>query len=493
MDAWTSQVSSASEGAVWHHRPVVSLPRSLLAREGKTFAVVALMQRSGALNRDRRREQAWEPRAQRSWPEGVDADAPRSELGLLARFLDQDARALAFWNLVAARRERRRDPVSAYIVSLEAQLLRAFEPAWEQADLDEEALRDACPPWPEIRARVLEATSRLVHRPRLVPFMLWPAMCAELDLWPALDDARRQVVARAVFALSSAGWTDWFVREALRRCPELGPELGATCPGWSDAADRAETDTLERVPLGEIADRLLAACAELRERPCREAVEDLLACARDAQAWTSALPDRRLAAVRALRLAVGELLAAVRARAADPGLGWLDDSVLAQLEARWHLAAQGADLAWLRALTLDAAQARSRLVAASGLCTEARQRLQACREALAHGEDGDAAVASLLRRRARELARAEATRELLEAERALPLAEDAVLAALSPETAAFDLATDYVAAWREAQIVPAASGRPASVAAVPAAVPEAPPPVTAALASEMAELLVSGP
>jgi hypothetical protein len=496
MDIHTAQAPAVDRGDAWHHQPVESLPRSLLAREGRTFVVVALMQRVGQLNRDRRREQAWDPGSQRAWPAGVDVDAPRAELALLARFLDQGHRAQAFWNLVAARRERRRDPVSNHIVSLEAQLLRAFDPAWDTLELDEAALSQACPPWPYIRERLMDATSRLVRRPRLSPFMSWPAVCTELDRWPALEPARRQVVAWAAFSLSSVAWTDWFVREALRRCPELAPELGSTCPGWTDAAAAAQRHTAERVPLDQIADRVLAACAELRERPCSEAVEDLLACARDAQAWLSALPDRRLAAVRALRLAVGEVLGAVRARAAEPGLRWLGDAVLVQIEARWHLAAQGADLSRLSALTLDAAQAQSRLAGAAACCADARQRLQASREALALLDGQEADAAPLMRRRALEQARAEAMRDLLEAGRALPAAEDALLAALSPEAAAFDVAADYVAAWREAQVVPAAPGRPASMATVAAAVspvPETPPPATAALAGDRAELLVAGP
>lgn len=496
MDVRTAEAPTTDRGDAWPDRPVESLPRSLLAREGKTFAVVALMQRAGQINRDRRRDQAWEPHAQRAWPEGVDADAPRAELALLARFLDQGHRALAFWNLVASRRERRRDPVSNHIVSLEAQLLRAFEPAWDALDLDEAALQQACPPWPGIRDRVVDATSRLVRRPRLSPFMLWPALCAELDRWPALDQARQQVVARAVFALASVGWTDWFVREALRRCPELAPELGATCPGWTGASPVLESETAERVPLDQITYRVLAACAELREQPCREAVEDLLACARDAQAWASALPDRRLAAVRALRLAIGELLADARARAAGPGLRWMDEAVLAQLDARWHLAAHGGDLDALRALVLDVAQARSRLAGAAARCAQARDRLQACRVALARLEAEEADAEPLLRRRLLEQSRAEATRALLEAEQALPAAEDALLAALSPEAAPFDLAVDYVAAWRDAQVVSSGLDRLLPADPAPPAMPpasEPPLPATASLGGEMAELLESSP
>jgi len=306
MDVDRSPSAALPEPLAERHGPVQGLPASLLAREGKTFAAVALMQREGWLSRDRRRDVVVDLRLQRDWPDGVDTSLPRAELHQLARFLDPQQRALAFWNLVAARRERRRpDAVAAHIVSLEAQLLRAYEPAWDAQDLDDEALRRACPPWPEIRARIDSETSRLVRRPRLSPCMAWLALGADLDRWPRLDDARRRAVAHAVFALSTVCWTDWFVREALRRCPELQPELGRTCaPALAPGAEAATTAPAAMVPMAAIVERLSALCAELGSQPSQEAVRELLDCARDASAWSDALPDRVRVARRELRLAV---------------------------------------------------------------------------------------------------------------------------------------------------------------------------------------------
>jgi hypothetical protein len=44
------------EKVLYQHRPVNGLPASLLAKEGRTFAAIALMMRQAGLNRERRRE-----------------------------------------------------------------------------------------------------------------------------------------------------------------------------------------------------------------------------------------------------------------------------------------------------------------------------------------------------------------------------------------------------------------------------------------------------
>lgn len=444
MDAVRSDAGSDAGPGAGRHQPVLGLPTSLLAVEGKTYAVVALMQREGWLSRDRRRGVVVDTRPQQSWPEGVDTSLPRSELNLLARFIDPHPRAIAFWNLVAARRERRRSEAvsAAHIVSLEAQLLRSYDPTWGTQEFNDEALRRACPPWTAIRARIEEETVHLVRRPRLAPCMLWLALSADLDRWPALDERRRRVVAHAVFALASVCWSDWFVREALRRCPELEPELGRTC-ARQPAQPLAAPELPARVPVAHIVERLAALCAELAEQPTQEAVRELLACARDAEAWQRALPDRGLVAMRGLRHEVEVLIAQARERASARALTWLGPEVWAQIEARWSLAALGRDASALRQLAQDAAQAQARLDEAVGRCAEAQVLLESARAAL-HALDAELQAApTLARRREIESARLLALHTLLDAEGGQAALEDAVLASVSPWSEAFDLGADY--------------------------------------------------
>lgn len=446
MDGVRSDVRSDAEPGVGGHQPVQGLPRSLLAVEGKTYSVVALMQREGRLSRDRRRSVVADPRLQPPWPEGLDTSLPRSELNLLARFIDPHSRAIAFWNLVAARRERRRSEAlpAAHIVSLEAQLLRSYESAWDTQEFNDEALRQACPAWAEIRARIEEETAHLVRRPRLSPCMLWLALSDDLDRWTALDERRRRAVAHAVFALGSVCWSDWFVGEALSRCPELEPELGRTCARRS-APSLAPPDALARVPLADIVERLAALCAELSEQPTQDAVRELLACAGDAQAWEQALPDRALVATHGLRQAVEVLIERAREQTRTRALNWFGLDVLAQVEARWSLAALGQDAPALRQLAHDAVQARARLDEAVDRCAEAQALLEAARAALRALDAELLAAPTLARRREIEGARLLALRTLLDAEGGQAGLEDAVLASMSPWSEAFDLGADYLA------------------------------------------------
>jgi len=498
MDAVRSDTGTDPAPQGRRHQLVQGLPASLLAVEGKTFAVVALMQREGWLSRDRRRGVAVDPRPLQSWPAGVDTSLPRAELHLLARFIDPHPRAIAFWNLVAARRERRRSEAlsAAHIVSLEAQLLRSYEPAWDTQEFNDEALRQACPPWPEIRARIEEETAHLVRRPRLAPCMVWLALSADLDRWPALDERRRRAVAHAVFALASACWSDWFVRESLRRCPELESELGRTCAGVP-AAPPAAPEPPARVPLALVVERLTALCAELAEQPTQDAVRELLACAGDAQAWEQALPDRVLVATRELRQAVEALLVQAREQALTRALAWLGPDVWAQVEARWSLAALGRDAPALRQLAQDAVQARARLHEAVGRCAEAQALLETARASL-HALDAELQAApSLARRREIEGARLLALRTLLDAEGGQAALEDAVLASVSPGAEAFDLRADYRADYRAALLPPASGSAPVRVideaSAMASSGPALKPPALPQAAAACGDLAVALP
>jgi len=493
MDAGRSDGESNVEVRKRGHRPVQSLPTSLLAVEGKTFAVIALMHREGWLTRDRRRNVVADSRWQRSWPEGVDSSLPRTELSLLARFIDQHPRAIAFWNLVAARRERRRSEAAsaAHIVSLEAQLMRSYEPTWDTRELDEEALREACPPWPEIRARIDEETAHLVRRPRLAPCMLWLGLRSDLDHWPALDATRQRAVAHAVFALSTVCWSDWFVREALRRCPELQPELGRTCADPSTPLSTVP-EPVVLTPMSGIVERLSALCAELSRQPTQDAVRELLACAAEAAAWEPALPDRVLVAMRELRGNVEALLAKARDPALAPMMGWLGLDVLNQLDARWSVAALGLDASALQRLAQDAILARGRLEESLGRYAEAKAALDAARESLAALDAELQAAPTLGRRRELEATRLQSMRALLDAEGGQAVLEDAVLASASPWCAAFDLTVDYAGVLESAKAASSASEPPPpdrEVRTPPEESPDASAAVAVAVSGELAELL----
>jgi hypothetical protein len=241
MDAVRSDTGTDPAPQGRRHQLVQGLPASLLAVEGKTFAVVALMQREGWLSRDRRRSVAVDPRPLQSWPAGVDTSLPRAELHLLARFIDPHPRAIAFWNLVAARRERRRSEAlsAAHIVSLEAQLLRSYEPAWDTQEFNDEALRQACPPWPEIRARIEEETAHLVRRPRLAPPRRGPC-----GVRPGLGLLERLVRARVAPALPG---TRVRARPHLRRCARRPTgRARAAGPGAFGARRRTPHGTVRR-------------------------------------------------------------------------------------------------------------------------------------------------------------------------------------------------------------------------------------------------------
>ncbi len=292
--------------------------------------------------------------------------------------------------------------------------------------------------------------------------MLWPRIINELMSWTNLNSERRQKVAYATFSLSSVGLTDWFIKEALRICPDLEAELGYMIRNVEDAsiqgADGFASDTsvvsvsIEGDLAGELdisawvslLQRLDALAAELRVCPTRDALMDLAEVVRCLESHSATLPHRQKLAVQELETRIEELLEHLRSRALRNEFNWLDDGLTNQIEARWRLAVRGdIDTEQLDDLAEDAVNAITR-------CDVAAVELVG---AFAEVADSHAAVASanaslenakgfseqtVFKRR-----RAEALRRQLEAESRQQAWQEKFIDAASPGSEPFDHTCDY--------------------------------------------------
>lgn len=185
------------------HRFVEALPASLIAREGKTFAAIALMQRLAGLNRETRRElQSGVKFTDVS--DAIGAELPKSELNLLSYFLSAGRRSANFWYVIKKLRDRNgARGTKAYALALDVQLLAAYAPDWNDVTLDESALAATCPEWQAIRDRLEDGVKHIVKQPPLGLFMLWPRLCDDLGRWDTLDAERQQIIGRAIFSFVS--------------------------------------------------------------------------------------------------------------------------------------------------------------------------------------------------------------------------------------------------------------------------------------------------
>lgn len=469
----------------YQHRPVSALPKSLIEQEGNTVAVIALMQRQAGLNRERRREMQGGTKSNGLPAHPTVKSISKTDWSVLTFYLSPGDRWGSFWHVV--RKMLRRQSAAgtrAYAVAVDLQLLNAYEPGWSDLTLDAESLVSVCLEWPRIRERIEEFWSRDGNEPMpLGVFMLWPRLVQDLERWQLLDEGQRRRVGHAVFALSSIGWTTWFIDDALSRCPELGPELGelkspaTQFPGsppetsQDDAINEATEDKpqddgksmesikdldSEWVRLG---DELLQIHSDWQAAPSRALLGRLSALGQRATELLPLVPDDTVPARDEFERALHELDKRLQEAAEGDELPWLGSDDLQRIMARWRIALlEAKDDDAVLALANDAGVALDRLNASIG----------EVRSADAHFSQTKAAVATLeveSAQRVSAVRRIELSRRLLEAKQEALAAERKhndvllfVLASASPRGEVFDLGVDY-----DAELVARSNGRQESL------------------------------
>jgi len=427
----------------WVH----GLPASLLAPEGKTVAVIALMQKKAGLNRERRK--GLEAKfGQRGDAPDAPGDISRTDWTVLSHYMSGTFRFYAFW--VVASSLKAFIGKERYAHAVEVQLLAAYDEAWLAQTLDEGRLSAACPLWPQIREGIVSSPNVRAGALPLGVFMLWPCLIEDLRTFDDLDDARKAPVAHAVFALSTAGRTPWFIEEAIRLRPELAAELGPVARHQEDSPGAA---SVAPDPVGPPADtaaglegwaaegmphdawqsrvgELAVVVDELRTRPTREAVAALLALSSSFEQDAGSLPSRAQKATDTLESGRAALMEFLRGLASEEPFSWLEDDALAEVDGRWATAA--GDAALTGELSTDATAALSR-------CRDAADAYRAVVQELTDaGHQCDALDAELaaatafseksaIRRR-----QGEAKKRMLEAEEVLHAREDQLIHAASP-------------------------------------------------------------
>ena len=445
----------------YEHQFVEGLPASLIAKEGKTFAAIALMQRNAGLNREMRRELQSNVKVFKDVSGSIGPELPKSEMNLLSYYLSAGKRSGNFWYVVKKLRDRNgARGTEAYALALDVQLLAAYAPDWNDLTLDEAALVAACSEWPAIRDRLEDAVKRILKQPPLGLFMLWPRLCDDLGRWDTLDAEHQQIVGRAIFSLSSVGWTDWFIREAIARCPELEPELGkllkrseGATPSHEEALVSGLTGSPDQhqEPTGTwkdawpgLLDRLDALSKSLREAPNRQAVTDLAHLCKELEATAAHMPDESSAALADLGTKIAALVAICRDLQGSTEFEWLDDSLVEQIEARWldsRHQAMATDR--ITALTEEANRAAARSRDAADRYREAWAQRSTIESQVEASRAVLATARSMAERRVAERRKTEQQQALINAEAAIPTLQDALLTAVSPDEAPFDHEVDY--------------------------------------------------
>lgn len=451
----------------YQHRPVPGLPKSLVEKDGNTVAVIALMQRQAGLNRERKREMQGGAKSNGVPAQPIVKSISRTDWNVLTFYLSPGDRWGSFWHVV--RKTLRRQNAAgtkAYAVAVDVQLLNAYDPGWADLTLDAEALVSVCAEWPRIREAIEEFWKRDGKEPMpLGVFMLWPRLVKDLEQWQQLHGGQRRRVAHAVFALSSIGWTTWFIDDALSRCPELSPELGElkspaiqVPSGTAETSrDHAISEASENTPQddGKSIDDLESEWARLGEElnqihgdwavsPTKGLLSRLSALGEQAAGLLPLVPDDTVPAQEVFEQALHELDKRLHEAAESDELPWLGADDLRRIMARWRIAlGEAHDDTAVLGLADDASLAIDRLNASIREVRSADAQVNQTKATVAALEDESAQWSSAVRRIELTHRLLEAKQEALAAERKQTDVLLFVLASASPRGEVFDPSVDY--------------------------------------------------
>jgi len=455
------------DNKLYVHMPVNGLPNSLLAEEGKTFAVIALMQRKAGLNRERRRELQNGVKINRDLGSRIGVRLPKSEMNLLSYFLSPEQRFGSFWVVVECLLDSHGGRGSrAYSLAVDAQLLEAYQPECLKLRLDEDVLTSACPEWPRIRDGILQMPR--VEKARLGVFMIWPRVVEDLRRWADMDESARTRIAHAVFSLSSIGWTHWFIEEALRCCPDLEAELGlltdriagntasngfGTCEAVEEPAPQnalrkstglVDAEGEDASIWAELMQRLDLLAAELKSVPTKEAVSDLAHLTGEIESLSARLPNREAPVSATFEACRRELIAHLRRLAEREGFDWLESDLISQIDARWQLALrERLDADRIEALATDAEAAITRTDEAAATFSEAAQAVLTNRNAVAEAEEQLARAKGFAEHAVAKRRRTEELKRQVDADLVQQAAQEKLIDVASPFGEPYDYTRDY--------------------------------------------------
>lgn len=460
-----------SETNPYEHLPPRGLPTSLIQLEGNTVAVVALMQRKAGLNRERRRELQSGAKTYAEVPSSVQRAISKTDWNVLTHYLSAGERWGSFWHVVKSMLRRQSAAgTKSYAVAVDVQLLDAYEAEWFKLSLDSDVLTEACLEWPRIR-EALEGFWRAGKDPMpLGVFMLWPRLLHDLERWDKLGSDQRVHVGHAIFALSSIGWTRWFIDEAVSRCPGLDSELGKL-----KSPPRVDAEAVEAVPIqgdpepatddktlqGSVAAQLTldvtgkwtAIGAELAQiqsswppAPARSVLNQIAALGAEAADLLAELPDDRVPPRELLERGLDALRARLHEAAKSTELRWLSSEDIEGILARWRIAlAKASDEEAVTTLADDSEQALERIATAIEEAQLALARVSDAKGAVAAAAEELAQQSSAIRRIDLSKRLQQAREAEIAAERKQTDVMLFVLASASPMGEAFDPAIDYVA------------------------------------------------
>jgi hypothetical protein len=205
------------------------LPKNLLEKKDKDFEVLRLVKLRGFLNRERKREIATNYKA-------IEIGEPKNfkatviEKKILAPYLNQNIRFQTFWTYQdwIIKNQQITNKLASLVINV--YLMELYDKDWKDYSFDESNFLKVVPEWINIKKNIEKELRYhkidLKIDPICCSFLqLWFKILQDLKKWESITEETKSLVINAIFAISSAVSSDWFIQEAMNICENISIEF----------------------------------------------------------------------------------------------------------------------------------------------------------------------------------------------------------------------------------------------------------------------------
>ena len=429
------------------------LPDSMIQWNGKTIQVISILQGKG-LNREFKRKLLDRPQFKGDDQSTfalnkLSVNCSEADKQLIFKLGNPYLRCSHFWH---AMNKHAKDKIFSftrveYTTAIDILWIEDYASDWAKNTYEEDALKACCEIWTDICKAL---NSRFVKKGNgdldFRVFMIWPRIVRDLSNWSAVDSDQRLIIGRAAFALSTISTTDWFLRQAVKICPDIANDFSflsenADKPDGNNQKPTSHEEGSKDVWSGLLL-RLDELVAALRVSPTQADIASLQDLVARYVELAPTLPSGKRSSMELLTDKVNEFNDACLKLGKEPNFSWLDSDLVEQLNARWHLELFE-ETNSIDAILLDIEDASSRLELASQNLQQVVSEKRASDVEHSEFSEKIVGVQTVGERRIFEQKKREIQKKLIGLEETITKYQDNLLAAGSPFCKEFNYQFDY--------------------------------------------------
>ncbi len=389
---------------------------------------------------------------------------PELDRKLLSYYCDPYLRYFGFWSVFnRLKKSGIKTTPGILLSSVDYFLLNAYVGNLANLKFDEDKLKKTCPIWDEVSQRL----GKLDEKFHPEVFMIWLQAVKDISTWDLLSQEKRTQLSNVIFSLSSISLTDWFVREAIRLCPDLLPEYDDLLTTQKYAVQPKSSEN-NKVPIQDVSLQESSLITDGKNESVSkwialtDRLTDLLALMKESQDHFEQVTHLKEICLDFEKLSLSlskannansqfderllRLTDSVRSITKEYGndFAWLDESLIDQISARWKKA-HVSTVSESEADRLNDDFTRASRVGSEKIACY-RSALRDIYKIRAEIESADVELAEIdssTKRRALQQKKIEKKNEETRVELSLQTFEVEVLSAYSPWGDSFDFSIDY--------------------------------------------------